>query len=89
MTSCVVVLLKLLLATVTSPGANGLNAGLPGAGLTSPTQEMPRKLPTTIHLERANMRKHRRMSRPRPGRRLTLLDIARSPPRPSRRLLFS
>ncbi|RSH81541.1 Factor arrest protein 11 [Saitozyma podzolica] len=42
MTSCVVVLLKLLLATVTSPGANGLNAGLPGAGLTSPTSEMPR-----------------------------------------------
>lgn len=45
MTSCVVVLLKLLLATVTSPGANGLNAGLPGAGLTSPTSEMPRELP--------------------------------------------
>jgi hypothetical protein len=48
MTSCVVVLLKLLLATVTSPGANGLNAGLPGAGLTSPTSEMPREQPTPL-----------------------------------------
>jgi hypothetical protein len=83
MTSCVVVLLKLLLATVTSPGANGLNAGLPGAGLTSPTSEMPREQPTPL------MQEHRRMSRPRPGRRLTLLDIARSPPRPFRRSSFS
>ncbi|WVF71683.1 hypothetical protein IAT40_006491 [Kwoniella sp. CBS 6097] len=41
--SCVIVLLKLLLATVTSPGAAGMNlaaAGLP-PGITSPTQEMP------------------------------------------------
>ncbi|WWC70433.1 uncharacterized protein I206_104384 [Kwoniella pini CBS 10737] len=40
--SCVVVLLKLLLATVTSPGAAGGNlaAGMP-QGVTSPTQEVP------------------------------------------------
>ncbi|WVQ99208.1 hypothetical protein IAU59_006340 [Kwoniella sp. CBS 9459] len=41
--SCVIVLLKLLLATVTSPGAAGMNlaaASLP-PGITSPTQEMP------------------------------------------------
>nr|XP_018263299.1 uncharacterized protein I303_04793 [Kwoniella dejecticola CBS 10117]OBR85457.1 hypothetical protein I303_04793 [Kwoniella dejecticola CBS 10117] len=40
--SCVIVLLKLLLATVTSPGATGGNlaTGLP-QGVTSPTQEVP------------------------------------------------
>ncbi|WWC89537.1 uncharacterized protein L201_004461 [Kwoniella dendrophila CBS 6074] len=40
--SCVIVLLKLLLATVTSPGATGVNlaTGMP-PGVTSPTQEVP------------------------------------------------
>ncbi|WRT66139.1 uncharacterized protein IL334_003092 [Kwoniella shivajii] len=40
--SCVIVLLKLLLATVTSPGTTGVNlaTGLPPA-VTSPTQEVP------------------------------------------------
>jgi hypothetical protein len=43
MQSCVIVLLKLLLATVTSPGATTtLNAPLP-VGLTSPSTEAPRK----------------------------------------------
>ncbi|KAK6910328.1 hypothetical protein I203_104360 [Kwoniella mangroviensis CBS 8507] len=40
--SCVIVLLKLLLATVTSPGATGVNlaTGMP-QGVASPTQEVP------------------------------------------------
>ncbi|WVW83665.1 hypothetical protein I302_105686 [Kwoniella bestiolae CBS 10118] len=41
--SCVIVLLKLLLATVTSPGATGANLAANGIpqGVTSPTQEVP------------------------------------------------
>jgi len=44
MQSCVIVLLKLLLATITGPGVQNANLqnGLPPA-LTSPTQEQPRE----------------------------------------------
>lgn len=40
MQNCVIVLLKLLLATVTAPGTNNNLVGLP-PGLTSPIQELP------------------------------------------------